>query len=207
MTAPWISTAERKSSFPPSLVFTSSHASSHFANTSRFSMAKYKEVPDWWFLLILVGAVAVSIAFLEIYPIDVPVWLVFVLLGINAVFAVPLSFLSATTGTNLGLGSLVQIITGYALPNNPNAFLFGQTLGSWALAGYSDNYVQDQKLAHYCKIAPRAVFRSQIGTIIITCFVAVATQNLILDSIPDVSAFIVPSVAVFILTPPPALRP
>lgn len=150
-------------------------------------MAKYKEVPDWWFLLILVGAVAVSIAFLEIYPLDVPVWLVFVLLGINAIFAVPLSFLSATTGTNLGLGSLVQIITGYALPNNTNAFLFGQTLGSWALAGYSDNYVQDQKLAHYCKIAPRAVFRSQIGTIIITCFVAVATQNLIFTSIPDVS--------------------
>lgn len=146
-------------------------------------MSKYKEVPDWWFLIIFVGAIVVSIIWTQIYPVDVPVWLVFLIIGVNLVFAVPLSFLSATTGTNLGLGSLVQIITGFLLPNNPNAFLFGQTLGSWALAGYGDNYVQDQKMAHYCKIAPRAVFRSQIGTIIITCFVAVATQNFILNNV------------------------
>lgn len=146
-------------------------------------MAKYKEVPDAWFIFILVGAIAVSVAFVKVFPTEIPVWLVFLLIGINIVFAVPLSFLSATTGTNLGLGSLVQIITGFLLPNNPNAFLFGQTLGSWALAGYGDNYVQDQKMAHYCKIAPRAVFRSQIGTIIITCFVAVATQNFILSNV------------------------
>lgn len=147
------------------------------------TMAKYKEVPDWWFIGILVGAIAVSCAFVKVFPTEIPVWLVFLLIGINIVFAVPLSFLSATTGTNLGLGSLVQIITGFLLPNNPNAFLFGQTLGSWALAGYGDNYVQDQKMAHYCKIAPRAVFRSQIGTIIITCFVAVGTQNFILNNV------------------------
>jgi OPT family oligopeptide transporter len=146
-------------------------------------MSTYPEVPDWWFLLILICALVVSIVFLCIYPIDTPVWLVFLVLGINLVFAVPLSFLSATTGTNLSLGALIQIITGAVLPGNPNAFLFAQTLGSWALAGYSDNYVQDQKMAHYCKIAPRAVFRSQIGTIIITCFVAVGTQNFILDNV------------------------
>lgn len=146
-------------------------------------MSRYKEVPDWWFLLILLGSIVLSIVFLEIYPLDTPVWLTFLIIGINLVFAVPLSFLSATTGTNLSLGTLIQIITGFVLPNNPNAFLFGQTLGSWALAGYGDNYVQDQKMAHYCKIAPRAVFRSQIGTIIITCFVAVGTQDFILTHV------------------------
>lgn len=146
-------------------------------------MSQYPEVPDWWFLLILVGAIVVSVAFLSIYPLDTPVWLVFLMIGINLVFAVPLSLLSATTGTNLGLGALIQILTGYLLPGNPNAFLFAQTLGSWALAGYGDNYVQDQKMAHYVKIAPRAVFRSQIGTIVITCFVAVATQNFIMENV------------------------
>lgn len=146
-------------------------------------MAKYKEVPDWWFLLILLGAIIVSVIFLKIFPSDTPVWLPFLMIAINIVFAVPLSFLSATTGTNLGLGALVQVITGFILPNNPNAFLFAQTLGSWALAGYGDNYVQDQKMAHYCKISPRAVFRSQIGTIIITCFVAVGTQDFVLTNV------------------------
>jgi OPT family small oligopeptide transporter len=146
-------------------------------------MSKYKEVPDWWFLLILAASIVLSIVFLEIFPIDTPVWLTFVIIGVNLIFSVPLSFLTATTGTNLSLGTLIQVITGFALPNNPNAFLYAQTLGSWALAGYADNYVQDQKMAHYCKIAPRAVFRSQIGTIIITCFVAVGTQDFVLTHV------------------------
>jgi OPT family oligopeptide transporter len=156
-------------------------------------MSKYKEVPDWWFLLILLAAIIVSVVFLEIYPLDTPVWLTFLMIAINLVFAVPLSFLSATTGTNLGLGALIQVITGFVLPNNPNAFLFAQTLGSWALAGYGDNYVQDQKMAHYCKIAPRAVFRSQIGTIIITCFVAVGTQDFILEHVKGLCTATQPS--------------
>ncbi|KAI0007844.1 OPT oligopeptide transporter protein-domain-containing protein [Xylariaceae sp. FL0662B] len=146
-------------------------------------MSRFAEVPDWWFLVILVGAIIISIVFLNIYPVDTPVWLVFLVIGINLVFAVPLSFLSATTGTNLGLGALIQVITGYLLPGNPNAFLFSQTLGSWALAGYGDNYVQDQKMAHYAKIAPRAVFRSQIGTIVLTCLVAVATQDFVMNRV------------------------
>lgn len=50
--------------------------------------------------------------------------------------------------------------------------------------GYADNYVQDQKMAHYCGIAPRAVFRSQIGTIVIVCFVAAGFQNWMLTGIP-----------------------
>lgn len=156
-------------------------------------MSKYKEVPDWWFLLILLIAIILSVIFLRIYPVDTPEWLPFMLIGINLIFAVPLSFLSATTGTNLGLGSLVEIITGFILPNNPNAFMFAQTLGSWALAGYGDNYVQDQKMAHYCKIAPRAVFRSQIGTILITCFVAVGTQDFILTNVKGLCTSTQPS--------------
>ncbi len=110
------------------------------------AMSKYKEVPDWWFLVILLAAIVVSIIWTTIYPVDTPVWVVFLMIAVNLVFAVPLSFLSATTGTNLGLNSLIQVITGFILPNNPNAFLFAQTLGSWALAGYGDNYVQDQKM-------------------------------------------------------------
>lgn len=148
-------------------------------------MAKYPEVPDWWFLGILSGSFILACVFLHVFALDTPVWLVPVILGINLIFAVPNSFLSATTGTNLSLGSLIQVVTGFALPDNPNAYLFGQTLGSWAIAGYGDNYVQDQKMAHYCKIPPRAVFRSQIGTIIITCFVAVAVEDYILTHVKD----------------------
>jgi hypothetical protein len=56
-----------------------------------------------------------------------------------------------------------------------------------------DNYVQDQKMADYCKIAPRALFRSQIGTIIITCFVAVGTQDFILENVKGLCTSTQPS--------------
>lgn len=84
---------------------------SHMDVHSRI-MSQFPEVPDWAFLAIMLGAIVLSIIFLRIYPLDIPIWLVFLLIGINLVFAVPLSFLSATTGTNLGLGSLIQVITG-----------------------------------------------------------------------------------------------
>jgi hypothetical protein len=32
-------------------------------------------------------------------------------------------------------GALTQLLTGYLSPGNPNAFLFSQTLKSWALVG------------------------------------------------------------------------
>jgi hypothetical protein len=48
-------------------------------------------------------------------------------------------------------------------------------------------------MAHYCKIAPRAVFRSQIGTIIITCFVAVGTQDFVLTHIKGLCTSTQPS--------------
>jgi hypothetical protein len=36
-------------------------------------MSKYKEVPDWWFLVILGGALLLSIIFLKIYDLNSPV--------------------------------------------------------------------------------------------------------------------------------------
>jgi OPT family small oligopeptide transporter len=146
-------------------------------------MAKYPEVPDWWFLLILLICIVLAIVFVEIFPVDSPVWLIFLLLAFNILFMIPLSILTATTGTDFGLNNLLQIVTGFALPNNPQAFLFSQTLGGWAIAGHGDNYVQDQKMAHYCKIPPRAVFRSQISAVFITCFVAVGIQDWILTHV------------------------
>jgi hypothetical protein len=156
-------------------------------------MSRYKEVPDWWFLFILLACIVLSIIFLKIYPLEVPIWVTFLVIGINLVFLIPLTILVSTTATNLALGGLIQVITGFAIPNNPNAFLYAQTLGSWALSGYSENYVQDQKMAHYAKIPPRAVFRSQISTIIITIFVAVGTQDFILNNVPDLCSLDQPS--------------
>ncbi|CAN6674818.1 oligopeptide transporter 2 [Trichomonascus vanleenenianus] len=148
------------------------------------NIAKYGEVPDWWFLLILVASVILAITFVTHYPIDTPVWLVFLILAISIVFMVPQSVLMATTATNLSLNTLIQVITGYLLPNNPQAFLFASALGGWAIVGYSENYVSDQKMAHYCGIAPRAIFRGQLSSIVITIFVAVATEDWIIRNVP-----------------------
>lgn len=148
------------------------------------NIARYKEVPDWWFLLILLICIVLSIIFVHVYPMDTPTWLIFLVVGISILFMVPQTVLQSTTGTNLSLSTLLQVFTGYLLPNNPQAFLFSNALGGWAIVGYSENYVMDQKMAHYTGIAPRAVFRSQLSAIIITIFVAVSTEDWVLNNVP-----------------------
>ena len=64
--------------------------------------------------------------------------------------------------------------------------MFATSIGGWAMAGYADNYIQDLKMAHYTGIPPRAVFRSQFTSILLTSIVAAAFQNWMITGIPDI---------------------
>jgi hypothetical protein len=58
-------------------------------------MAEYKEVPDWWFMLILGITIILGFIFCHIFPLGVPEWTIMVPIAINLVFMVPLSILTA----------------------------------------------------------------------------------------------------------------
>ncbi|KAH3666328.1 hypothetical protein OGAPHI_004517 [Ogataea philodendri] len=128
-------------------------------------MSKYKEVPQWMFVVVMLMALVFAIVCVEVYPANTPVWGIFLVLAINVVFVMPLCVIYAVTGYYFTLQVFVELIVGYAIPGNGDALMFLQALG-YNITGQAQQYIYDQKIAHYAKVPPRAVFRGQfIGTI------------------------------------------
>lgn len=139
-------------------------------------MAKYPEVPDWWFLVILVISIVLGIVMVEHYPTNTPVWGIFFTLGINFIFLIPISLIYAVTGFSFGLNVLVELIIGYAIPGNGTALNILKCYG-YNIDGQAQNYITDQKMAHYAKIPPRAIFKGQIISTIFQCLVSIGVVN------------------------------
>lgn len=147
-------------------------------------MRNYKEVADWVFLVVLVIAIVFAIICVKVYPAETPVWGIFFALGINFVFLIPLTAILSTTGWTFGLNVLVQIITGYAIPGNGLALNFIKALG-YNINGQAQNYITDQKMAHYVKIPPRSLFRCQMLSLFLSSFIALAVMNFMIDNVDN----------------------
>lgn len=155
-----------------------------FSDPHTIMMKKYKEVADWVFLLVLIISVILAIICVQVYPAETPVWGIFFALGINFVFLIPLTAIYSTTGFQFGLNVLVQIIVGYAIPGNGLALNFIKALG-FNINGQAQNYITDQKMGHYVKIPPRALFRCQMLSVFISSFISLAVMNFMIDNVEN----------------------
>lgn len=147
-------------------------------------MSRYKEVPEWCFLVVLVIAVVLAILCVKLYPAETPVWSIFFALAINFVFLIPLTVIYATTGFSFGLNVLVELIVGYAIPGNGLALNFIKALG-YNIDGQAQNYISDQKLGHYVKIPQRAMFRAQLLSVFVSSFIGLAVINFQIENFED----------------------
>ncbi|KAK7681140.1 hypothetical protein QCA50_015755 [Cerrena zonata] len=147
-------------------------------------MARYKEVPEWCFLCVLVISIVLAILCVELYPTETPVWGIFFAVGINFVFLTPITTIYSVTGFLFGLNVLVELIVGYALPGNGLALMFIKALG-YNIDGQADNFISNQKMGHYAKVPPRAMFRWQIVGTFIASFIALGIINFTIDDIKD----------------------
>ncbi|PTB40311.1 uncharacterized protein TrAFT101_004639 [Trichoderma asperellum] len=137
-------------------------------------MRNYPEVPDWWFLIIALVAFIFAIIIVAHWPqLNTPVWTVFFVIGLNLVFLIPMSYLYSISGTTEGLNVVTELIVGYALPGHPEALMFVKAFG-YNINGQADNYISDQKMGFYAKVPPRAMYRGQVLSAIITALVAYA---------------------------------
>lgn len=148
-------------------------------------MSHYEEVPSLWFLSILIVSVAFAVACVLFYPLETPVWGIFFTIGINFIFLIPITAIASVTGFSFGLNVLVELIVGYAIPNSGLALITLKAYG-YNIDSQASNYITDQKLAHYTKIPPRAIFRGQIISTFVSVFVALAIANWQIDNIPDI---------------------
>lgn len=149
-------------------------------------MRNYPEVPDWWFLSIALIAFIFAIVVLTKYPqLDTPVWTIFFVIALNLVFLIPMTYINAISGITQGLNVVTELIIGYALPGHPEALMFVKAYG-YNINGQADSYISDQKMGYYAKIPPRAMYRGQILSTIITAFVCYGVVNFVDNTIPDI---------------------
>lgn len=147
-------------------------------------MRNYEEVPNLWFMVILLTSVAFAVACVLFYPLETPLWGVFLTIFINFIFLVPITIIASVTGFTFGLNVLVELIVGYTIPNSGLALITLKAYG-YNIDSQASNYITDQKLAHYCKIPPRAIFRGQIISTFVSVFVSLLIANWQIDNIPD----------------------
>ncbi|XP_022772273.1 oligopeptide transporter 2-like [Durio zibethinus] len=131
-------------------------------------MKKYENIPNWWFYLLLVLTLLLSLAlciFLK-HEIQMPWWGLIFAAGIALVFTLPVSIITATTNQSPGLNIITEYIMGYILPGKPIANVCFKTYGYISMT-QAVSFLNDFKLGHYMKIPPRSMFVVQgIGTVI-----------------------------------------
>ncbi|KAK9357579.1 OPT oligopeptide transporter protein-domain-containing protein [Lipomyces starkeyi] len=147
-------------------------------------MIKYKEVPDWWFLVIFVISFVLFVVGITHYPTHTPVWSIIVIMMISFAMLIPVTIIYAITGFSLRMNNLSSVIAGYMLPGNGNANLLCRLIGI-NTDTQADTFVSDLKMAHYAKIPPRAAFRGQLLATIIQCFLTVGIITFQMNTIPD----------------------
>lgn len=147
-------------------------------------MSRYKEVPEWWFTCVLIISLVLAIVCAEIYPTEAPVWGLFMVIAFNFVFLIPLTTVYAATGFQFALNLFMELILGYTCPGNGLALNYLKAYGT-NIDTQTESYIANQKLAHYAKIPPRASFRIQMLSVLVSSFVALGVINFLMYNIED----------------------
>nr|XP_031857404.1 OPT family small oligopeptide transporter [Kwoniella shandongensis]KAA5524476.1 OPT family small oligopeptide transporter [Kwoniella shandongensis] len=142
-------------------------------------MQVYKEVPDWWYLLLLVLPIAFGCAAVAAFPTGAPVAALFYGLIMPVIFILPIGIIQAVTGIPVALNILADIIGGVINAGRPNGLMYFKVwayLSSWQAL----SFLNDMKLAHYLKIPPRITFSAQIIATVIFSIVTSLQFNFVM---------------------------
>ncbi|XP_075642837.1 oligopeptide transporter 4-like isoform X2 [Castanea sativa] len=131
-------------------------------------MKNYKDIPSWWFHLLLIVTISVSLVlciFLK-KEVQMPWWGLIFAAALAFIFTLPISIITATTNRTPGLNIITEYIMGVILPGRPIANVCFKTYGYMSMS-QAISFLNDFKLGHYMKIPPRSMFLVQfIGTIL-----------------------------------------
>ncbi|KAK7824780.1 oligopeptide transporter 4, partial [Quercus suber] len=125
-------------------------------------MKRYKDIPSWWFYLLLVVTMAVSLAlciFLN-NQVQMPWWGLLFAAAMAFTFTLPISIITATTNQTPGLNIITEYAMGLIYPGRPIANVCFKTFGYMSMA-QAVSFLSDFKLGHYMKIPPRSMFLVQ----------------------------------------------
>ncbi|KAK9452014.1 OPT oligopeptide transporter protein-domain-containing protein [Limtongia smithiae] len=147
-------------------------------------MAKYPEVPDWWYAIIICISLAFVIAACEAFPTNTPWWSVVVIVIVCIFLILPSAIVYSVTGYELGFNDIAIIIAGYMVPEHAISNMICRVFG-WNVDAQADSLIGAQKLGHYAKIPPRAFLRCQLLASVIQTFVTISAYNVLTSSFSD----------------------
>ncbi|KAI5124229.1 hypothetical protein M0805_005078 [Coniferiporia weirii] len=165
-------------------------------------MSNYRQVPDYWYLVVFATMFVFAIVSIEIWPTQMPVWALTLALAVAFVYTIPIGIIQAITNQQIAINVIGELIVGYALPGKPVAMMMFKT---YAYIGVTQalKFTSDFKLGHYMKIPPRPMFWSQVVATVIAGTVNLAVQSWMFSNIPDMCSsnqrnrFICPDTQVF----------
>ncbi|KAL6280685.1 hypothetical protein ACE6H2_017566 [Prunus campanulata] len=150
-------------------------------------MQRYNQVPEWWFVVILLVNIAVTIFTCEYYndQLQLPWWGVLLACAIAIFFTLPIGIITAITNQTPGLNIITEYIIGYIYPGYPVANMCFKVYGYISMT-QAITFLQDFKLGHYMKIPPRTMFMAQVVGTLIAAVVYLGTAWWLMETIPDI---------------------
>lgn len=148
-------------------------------------MAKYPQVPEWWYMALFVIMFIFGVVCIKIWPTDLSVWGFMLALVIAFIFIIPIGMIQAITNHQISLTTFTEMIAGYVIPGRPLAMLL---FSCWACntVDHALRFASDSKLGHYMKVPPRTMFWCQVVATLIAGTVQLAVQSWMFSNIPDI---------------------
>ncbi|KAA0042392.1 hypothetical protein IC582_028737 [Cucumis melo] len=150
-------------------------------------MQSYKQVPEWWFLILLFGSIALSLLMSFVWKdtVQLPWWGMLFAFAMAWIVTLPIGVIQATTNQQPGYDIIAQFIIGYILPGKPIANLLFKIYGRISTV-HALSFLSDLKLGHYMKIPPRCMYTAQLVGTLVAGTINLAVAWWMLDSIENI---------------------
>jgi OPT family small oligopeptide transporter len=117
-------------------------------------MAKYPEVPEWWYMIVLAIACVFGVAGIAGWETYTTPGVVFYGIALTLVFLVPVGIIKAMTGIEVTLNVIAEFIGGSWVAGNALAMNYFKAFG-YVTCAHAVWFSNDLKLAHYLHVSPR----------------------------------------------------
>ncbi|GKT87580.1 LOW QUALITY PROTEIN: OPT family small oligopeptide transporter [Colletotrichum tofieldiae] len=114
-------------------------------------MRRYKEAPEWWFMIMFGISFAFGMIASQVWNTHLTWWAYIICILIGAFFILPVGIIQAVTNQQTGLNVVTEMIVGYMTPGRPVAMMLFKSWG-YMLCYNGLQYVSDMKVGHYMKI-------------------------------------------------------
>eukprot|EP00252_Welwitschia_mirabilis_P001107 TRINITY_DN1105_c0_g1_i2.p1 TRINITY_DN1105_c0_g1~~TRINITY_DN1105_c0_g1_i2.p1 ORF type:complete len:504 (-),score=21.47 TRINITY_DN1105_c0_g1_i2:447-1958(-) len=150
-------------------------------------MKAYNQVPESWFIGVLLITIAVTVFACEFYieQLQLPWWGILLACAIAVFFTLPIGVITATTNQTPGLNIITEYIMGYLYPGRPVANICFKVYGYISMM-QAITFLQDFKLGHYMKIPPRTMYMAQVVGTVLSAVVYLGTSWWMIHSIDNI---------------------